>query len=149
VCDAEGVSDRLELVSLHLAAAVAAANERGRRAAVLAGCRLAAECTRLFDHRADQALSALGDGVVGEVAERAGVRALTVELDDQGSEEEGTPAYAPTFARARAAAALDFAFEHDSGRAASESLYEAHHAIQDLPALQRAVDEALGASRRA
>jgi hypothetical protein len=141
------VSDRLDLVSAQLAAALAGADERGRRAAVLAGCRLAADCTRLSDHRADQALSALADGVVGDVAERAGVRALTAELDDQGSEQEGTPAYAPTFARARAAAALDFAFERDSARAASESLYEAHHAIQDLPALQRAVEEALAAGR--
>ena len=65
----------------------------------------------------------------------------------RGSQLEGTPAYAPTFAQARAAAALDFAFAQDSSRAASESLYEAHHAIQDLPALQRAVDEALAANR--
>jgi hypothetical protein len=141
---------RLNLVSAELAATVAAGTDAQLRRAILAGARLAAARTHLSDPRADQAMSALADGVTGSPEERGAIQRLTEELDnvafdlqDQMETGEAThEQYEEAFLRARAASALDFAFEEDTAHAASESLYEAYHAIDDLPALLKVVDEA-------
>jgi hypothetical protein len=142
---------RLRLVSADLAATVAAATDAQQRRAILAAARLAAARTHLSDPRADQAMSALADGVTGSPEERGAVKRLTEELDnvafdlhDQMDTGEATQEqYDEAFFKARAASALDYAFEEDAARAASESLYEAYHAIDDLPALQEVVEKAL------
>jgi hypothetical protein len=142
----------LSLEAPDLVDAVRSADDERRRRAALAGCRFAVERNGLAQEPAiADALRALTAGAVGDVPERQAVRELTEQLDNaawaiQERVEAGEASdadYIATFKRARAAAAVEFAFEADAETAAMESLYEAHHATQDLDRLRAEVIAAL------
>ena len=125
-------------------------NETARRAA-WACALLATEKTRLEDPRAVRALDE-NDG--GPAPERtlAALSARVDELDvrawdlqdpvDTGQADES--AYQRAFCQA---AALRFALDPDVTANAAEAVYEAHHAIQDLPALEAVLLKAASSAR--
>jgi hypothetical protein len=139
------------LVDVGLADLLGRVDDAARRRALAAGVRLALDCAGLCDERLDRAEEVLTAGRLGDGPERADVLALVEELDElawdlQDRAEAGTASqeqYLHAFARARAAAAAGFAFEGDALVAASEGLYEAHHAVQDLAALRAAIAAAV------
>jgi hypothetical protein len=137
------MSEFLERISPTLAAEVALLSQDGLRRVVVDACAAGLVATGLSDDRALRAMQALTDGHVGEVPERIEVRALTEELDViawdiQDAIEEGratTAEYQVAFSRARAAAAIDQAFNPSALNAAHDSLYEAKFAIRDVDQL--------------
>jgi hypothetical protein len=142
---------RLGLIDDGLAALIGRASVEGRRRALAAGIHLALGRTGVADVRLERAERALAAGRAGDGDDRAAVLALVDQLDQeawriQGEVEADRAAgddYVRAFARARAAAAAGYAFEDDSLVAVTEGLYEAHHAVDDLPALLDAVTVAL------
>jgi hypothetical protein len=94
---------------------------------------------KLQDNRITQALEVLHAGKVGECPEQQALHTLAEELDDialtadtqlekgHGSEE----AYAQAFCKARAADALESAFEADDEKAIAYTTYEAYHAADE------------------
>lgn len=141
----------ISLIDAELADLLFRVDDTARRRAVLASVRLALDVTSLRDDRLTDAESALAAGRYGDGVERANVLRLVEELDEtawnlQDLAEAGgvrQEEYLSAFARARAAAAVGYAFEMDSRLAATVSLYEAHHAIQDLSALRAVVGAAI------
>jgi len=119
---------------------------------VEAACRLAIDRSSLIDVRLAAAERVLAEGRYGEVPERRAVLDLVDELDEvawdiQARVEAGTALeadYLRAFERARAAAALGFAFEVDSRVAGRQALYEAYHAIHDPDSLRDVVTAAIG-----
>lgn len=139
------------LVDEGLADVLARSSSEACRRGLAAGIHLALERTGLSDQRLDRAVEALSAGRLGDGAERSAVLALVEELDEaawdlQDRVEAGTADHADylrEFARARAAAAVGFAFDRDALVASSEGLYEAFHAVGDASSLRRAVLGAL------
>lgn len=107
---------------------------RERRADPELSKALAVECAALDEHAV----------VLRERADSLPEPNAAIERDDESADgpslEEG---YAETFARARAAAALSWALDADSERAALESVYEAYAAIGHLAALRHLVEHAM------
>lgn len=116
-----------------------------KRAYARAAVRAALARHELDDPRLTAALAALDAGRFGETPERAAAGHLVEELDemawdeqDRGAEEE----YGIAFMRARAANAVVAALDTDPESAAYEAVYEANAALEDVPALRAALDEA-------
>ncbi len=127
-------------------------DDAARRRAATAAVELALQTTDLQGPQVIQAKTALAAGRVGGTPERTAVEALTEELDNvawdiQDQVESGAASrelYLAAFAKARAAAALAFAFEPNSLDVAFEVIYEANFAVQDLEALKAVVMTAIG-----
>lgn len=138
---------RLQTVAPELVRELSGAADNQRRAAAIAASRLAIERTAQPDSSVDNALHSLNLGRTGEIPERLAVRALMEELDyaawdlqelvDAGQAEQHECLLA--FAKARAVAAVEAAFEENSLAAAANAAYEAQHAIQDLDLLRDTV----------
>ena len=120
----------------------------------LSGDHVEAAMRAVRDRRADPELSkALADqcAALDEQAfllrERADSHPETntaMEHDDESADGWSLEvAYEEVFARARAAAALSWALDVDSERAAVESVYEAHAAIGHMAALRHLVEHAM------
>jgi hypothetical protein len=141
----------IALVDSELARLIEGWDGAARRRGLEAGVRLAVGRASLVDERVVEAWQAIAAGKLGERPERAAIVELVDELDQVAwdVQDEVSKGYArqeeydEAFTKARAAAAVGYMFEVDARRAALESLYEAHYAIEDLPAL-RAVVAAAG-----
>ena len=138
----------LRLVDQSLSALLERAEDAARRRAVLAGVELAVRVTQLHDERVATALGVLrAEADAGQPEESRIMTQFAEELDEEAWDlqqrvDQGllpTSKYEEAFRKARAAAAVGFAFEDDSRTAAEEALYEAHHAIQDLARLRETV----------
>ncbi len=127
------------------------ADDAARRRGATAAVELALQRTDLQGAQVTEARSALAAGRVGDIPERSAVEALTEELDDaawniQDQVESGAAPqerYLAAFAKARAAAALAFAFEPDPLDGAFEVVYEANFAVGDLEDLRAVVTAAV------
>ncbi len=137
----------LGLIAPDLVSLLDRVSDARRRRVVSVVCDLAISNVGLLDVRAEQALAALASGHHGDAAKRRAVKELAEELDNaarmtQERVRVGTAVHEDflrSLARVRAAAALAYAFDDDSLMAASEALYEAHHAILDFDMLRTVV----------
>ncbi|ADD41350.1 hypothetical protein [Stackebrandtia nassauensis] len=138
-------NSRIETLDKQLAALLRKATDEQRRAAALAICSLAAHRTKLDDSRVDVAREALAGGTVGDCPEREAVVKLAIEWDEQAwaVQETDTAEYQRAFAKARAAAGFESAFDPDSYVAAGEAAYEASYAIGDAETVRVAVAKIL------
>ncbi|MGH3799087.1 MAG: hypothetical protein ACRDTD_02960 [Pseudonocardiaceae bacterium] len=127
------------------------ADDAARRRAATAAVELALQRIDLRAPQVADAKAALAAGRLGDTPERTAVEALTEELDEaawdlQEQVESGLESqelYLAAFAKARAAAALAFAFEPNPLDAAFEVIYEANFAVQDLEDLKAVVTAAI------
>jgi hypothetical protein len=141
----------LSLIAADLVRLLEQVGDARRRRVVSVVCDLAIGYSGLLDARAELALAALAAGRSGDVQERREMRSLIEELDTVAwvvQEQIRLGKAAPedfqrALAKLRAAAAISYGFEADSLQAASEAIFEAHHAIQDLEMLRAAVVSAL------
>ncbi|MGH8878490.1 MAG: hypothetical protein ACRD0P_14290 [Stackebrandtia sp.] len=138
---------RIESLDKKLAALLRKADDDKRRAAALAICSLAAHRTRLDDDRIDAAREALAAGQLGECPAREAVRKLAHDLDEsawdiQDADGDGD-SFQRAFAKARAAASFECAFDTDSLTAAGEAAYEAGYAIGDGETVRVAIAKVL------
>jgi hypothetical protein len=125
--------NRLETLSLDLAAELRRATPAKQRAAVLAACDFAISRAGVEEPDAKTMLCQLQAGKEIRPQQRKQIDALVSDLDDeyfhlQEAAEQGQAseqAYLRQFAKARAVAALSFACNEDSYEAATEGIYEA------------------------
>jgi hypothetical protein len=130
------------------------ADDAARRRAMIAAVELALQKSDLRVPQVVEAKTALAAGRTGDTPERAAVQALTDELDRaawdlQDQVESGSAPqelYSAAFAKARAAAALAFAFEPNSLDGAFDVIYEANFAVEDLEGLRAVVTAAVNRS---
>lgn len=129
--------NHLSLIDSNLARRLEATDVDNRRDIAQAVAFTAVEHVNLDDPRIVAAIDALRAGQVGDTQERTTLEALVEELDNSALDahdrlDEGTGSeaeYDREFSRARAATALWSAFEEDATTAASDSIYEAYHAV--------------------
>jgi len=141
----------LNLIAPDLVHLLEQASDARRRRVVSVVCDLAVGYSGLLDARAERALAALAAGRFGDVLERREMRSLIEELDtvtwvvqEQIRLGKAAPEdFQRALSKVRAAAAISYAFVTDSLQAASEAIFEAHHAIQDLEMLKATVVNAL------
>ena len=118
-----------------------------QRACAIAAARAALMHTSLMDRRVEAVMT----GRFGDSPERRELQILNEELDNaawtvQDRVQRGTAAeeeYFTAFRRARAASACWHAVDRQPLRAALESAYEAHYAIDDAEALRHVIDRVL------
>ncbi len=143
--------DRLELVAPDLSAQLRESDDASRRAAALAACHLALSRNHLAEPLVGEALAALeaGSGGGSQLKEslwRVVEKFDTDYFDLQDAADEGKatePEYVAAFRKARAANALHCALSRSSFEAATESIYEANAAVEDLDALRAVIQDAL------
>ncbi len=141
---------RLETVDSDLAARLFAAEPGALRRLATALAEHAVGQTGLREPGVDAALNELRRGGHNEET-RSGLARLVQRLDEHQWELQGrtgqgdasSSEHLSAFARARAAAALECAFDPDPVRAAQEATYEALAAVDDIAAIRRIVAEQL------
>jgi len=128
-----------------LAASVRDADATQQRAYARAAVQAALSRHELDDPRLAAAIAALDTGRFGDTRERVAVQRLVEELDeiawderDRGAEAE----YVSAFMRARAANAVAAALDIDPATAAHRAVYEANAALDDVPVLRAALEQA-------
>lgn len=126
---------RLGTVDLPLVHEVSGYDTTRLRAAAAAVVRHGLSRAGVSDPRVDAALARLAAGQWGDGPARDELRALVDELDEAAwdAQDAGRPDYLPSFARARAAGALDYALDADPLLAALEAAYEVQAGLGDLP----------------
>ena len=142
----------MELVAPDLSAKLRTADEVRRRKAALAACRFALDRNSLNDPILDGAFRELEGRRQPTALTRMTLEKLVQSLDEEYFElEEATKAgrapaeqYLEAFRKARTANALYCALSFDSLGAATESIYEANAATEDLSGLRAAVLSVLG-----
>jgi hypothetical protein len=142
---------RLDSEAPDLAERLRSAGNAGLRAVADKIAAAAVAAMKVSDPRIDAGLHAAAARDWGNTAVRADLEKLTEELDEiawdiQEQAEEGTATeaeYETAFRRARAVAALCFSLESDAATAASESVYEAWHALDNPDVVRDLIDEAL------
>ena len=125
------------------------ASDDQRRRAVLAALRYAVACVNLHRAEIDEALSCLAVGARPSDTVNSGIKRLMEDLDQEdcdlqerrleGAETSQPEQVSLAFRQARAASSVSSAL---SGKA-DEAVYEAIHAIQDLPKVREIVLSAL------
>jgi hypothetical protein len=142
---------RLRVVAPDLLREIEQLSEGRRRELVAAVCHDVISRHGIDDPRVAAAELALSESRYGQSPEKERIVGLVEEADNRAwdfqdmaeagrvSEEE----YEQEFAKARALAAVAEAFDADSLTAASESLYEAYHAVENEAIFRNLVAEAL------
>ena len=128
-----------------IVARVRNASAAQQRAYATRAARAALARHQFEDPRLEAALAALDAGRLGATPERAAVEQLVEELDEIAWDEQDRGAaqeYVTAFMRARAAAAAAAALDDDPSTAAYDAAYEANAALEDVPALRAALEEA-------
>lgn len=136
-----GVAD-LDADAPDLVALLRRADPMRRRMLSRSAVAAALDAAVVNDPRIGAARAALDQGRYGVSSEARDLERLVGELDElawaqqaRGAERE----YRRCFERARAAASLLAALQADSGQAAYDAAYEALAALEDVPALRRAL----------
>lgn len=143
--------NRLELLDPDLSALLKKADSSQLRTAAHMACRFALEKTSLSHQILDQGLEALELGNYGDDSLRTKLESFVNQLDEiqwnlQEKMDEGDTklsTYLAAFHQARAANSLYFALDADALNAATESVYEAHAATDELATLKQRILEAL------
>lgn len=143
--------NRLELVEPDLSAHLLTASVSQRRTVALIACRFALDVTHLNDPTIKEGLDALAMGKYGDTVLRKKLESLVTQLDEiqwdlQDLMDEGRTElsnYLAAFRRARAANSLYLAFSEDALQAATECIYEASAATDELATLKQLVLAAL------
>ncbi len=139
--------DRLELVAPDVSAKLREADDRDRREAALAACRFALERNPTNDPIISGAIQEIESGHPVSALLRTTLEKLVESLDEEyfdlqeaGREGRIPPeAYLPAFYAARTANAVYCATSPHSLNAATESVYEANAATEDLDGLRARV----------
>ncbi len=143
--------DRLEMIAADLSAQLRDCSDAGRRAAALAACRLALNRNPLDEPVIAEALAVLEAGGPAGSTLKASLWRLVEHLDAdyfdlQDAADEGRSSQADffgAFRKARAVNALYCALSRGSFEAATESIYEANAAVENLEALRVVIQDAL------
>jgi hypothetical protein len=141
----------LRLVDSDLEARLRKADAGTLRAIARAACEFAVARAGLEDPVLKAALAVLRSGQRPSPPLAQQVEAVVNQLDDhalsiQDAVEVGEAkesSYEEAFSRARAASAVQYAFQDDPLMAAADALYEAHAATGDLGSLRDLVSRAL------
>jgi hypothetical protein len=143
--------NRLELIAPDLSARLFKATEQERRQAALLACEFALSRNPVDSTVIRQGMATLRAGGSGDATLRKALQELTEKLDaeyfdlqeaaDRGQTDSGS--FLNAFRRARAANAVLSALNRNSLEAATESIYEAHAASEDIESLRTAVFKAL------
>ncbi|MFB2897465.1 hypothetical protein ACE1CI_31495 [Aerosakkonemataceae cyanobacterium BLCC-F50] len=139
--------NRLELLDRDLSTLLKKASVSQQRNAALIASQFAIERTNLNDPIVSQALKAIELGNFGDESLREKIEALVNQLDEiqwdlqekMDAGEAELSIYLTTFQQARSANSLYFALDADAFNAATESIYEADAATDDLAALKQKV----------
>jgi hypothetical protein len=142
--------NRLETVDRNLADTLAAANESVLRSISIALVEYGLAETGLWNPRVDAAVRLLRNNTQNQEVQ-ASVAALVGELDERqwdlqervDAGEASPREQVRAFSQARAAAALDLAFNADPVAAAQDVAYEVLAAVDDRDAIRRVVEEHL------
>lgn len=135
--------DRLETVAPDIAESVKLANNVNAREAAMAAAGFAVERSGLKDVRVAEAMNAIRHGMYGLNSFRLAVENVASELDDRHwklQENDGSATeQLEVFSQARAAATVYFSGDEDPKLAASEAIYEAAAALDDIDDLRKLV----------
>lgn len=139
--------NRLELLDRDLSTLLQKASVSQQRNAALIASQFAIERTSLNNPIVAQALKAIESGNYGDEFLREKIESLVNQLDeiqwdlqekmDAGEAELST--YLGAFQQARSANSLYFALDDDAFNAATESIYEADAATDDLASLKQKI----------
>lgn len=141
--------NRLELLDQGLSALLEKASVSQRRNVALIASQFALERTNLNDPIVDQALKAMEIGNYGDESLREKIESFVNQLDEiqwdlqekMDAGEAELSAYLTAFQQARSANSLYFALDADAFNAATESIYEADAATDDLVTLKQRILE--------
>ncbi|MGA9377326.1 MAG: hypothetical protein WBV73_00870 [Phormidium sp.] len=139
--------NRLELLDRDLSTLLKKASVSQQRNAALIASQFTIERTNLNDPIVDQALKAIEIGNYGDESLREKIESLVNQLDEiqwdlqekMDAGETELSAYLGAFQQARSANSLYFALDADAFNAATESIYEADAATDDLASLKQKV----------
>ncbi|XWK91154.1 MAG: hypothetical protein U7127_14220 [Phormidium sp.] len=139
--------NRLELLDRDLSTLLEKASISQQRNAALIASQFAIERTNLNDPIVEQGLKAIELGNFGDESLREKIEALVNQLDEiqwdlqekMDAGETDLSTYLGAFQQARSANSLYFALDADAFNAATESIYEADAATDDLAALKQKV----------
>jgi len=142
--------NRLDLIDPGLSAILQQLSARQLRHVTYTVCNLALERTGVRDPIIDEAMEALKTGQYDGVSLHERLGLLVERLDqnqwnmqdavDAGQADEG--AYIHAFAQARAAHAVYFALYADPFTAATEAIYEAQAAMNDIDVIKAVISTA-------
>ncbi|MBE9227300.1 hypothetical protein IQ264_17885 [Phormidium sp. LEGE 05292] len=141
--------NRLELLDSDLSTLLKKASVSQQRNAALVASQFAIERTSLNDPIVAQALKAIEIGNYGDESLREKIESLVNQLDEiqwdlqekMDAGEAELSAYLGAFQQARSATSLYFALDADAFNAATESIYEADAATDDLVTLKQRILE--------
>ncbi|GEM_PF-1481126 len=141
--------NRLKLLDRDLSALLEKASVSLQRNAAIIASRFAIERTSLSDPIVDRALKAIELGNFSDDSLREKIESLLNQLDEiqwnlQDKMEEGETdisTYLAAFQQARSANSLYFALDDNALIAATESIYEADAATDDLATLKQIILE--------
>ncbi|MCL1470116.1 hypothetical protein [Argonema antarcticum] len=141
--------NRLELLECYLSTLLEKASVSQQRNAAIVASRFALDRTSLSDPIVEQALKAIELGNFSDDSLREKIESLVNQLDEiqwnlQDKMEEGETdisTYIAAFQQARSANSLYFALDANALIAATESIYEADAATDDLATLKQIILE--------